>query len=67
MRELKEEYLEKWAKQHKRTWQEDQRILEKDVIPAWGRRKAKDIKRRDVITLIDSIVERGAPVERTEP
>lgn len=60
--ELKQEYLEKWAKQHKRTWQEDKRILEKDVIPAWGRRKAKDIKRRDVITLLDSIVERGAPI-----
>jgi integrase len=62
IRTLKEEYLEKWAKQHKRTWQEDERMLEKDVIPTWGRRKAKDIKRRDVIRLIDGIVERGAPI-----
>ena len=56
------EYLDKWAKPHKRTWQEDKRILEKDVIPAWGRRKAKNITRRDVIRLIDGIVDRGSPI-----
>ena len=62
VKDLKDEYLDKWAKPRKRTWQEDKRILEKDVIPTWGRRKAKSIKRRDVIRLIDSIVERGSPI-----
>jgi len=57
---LAAEYMSKWAKPNKRTWKEDERMLEKDVIPAWGRRKARDITRRDVITLIDRIVERGA-------
>ena len=62
--ELASEYLEKWAKPRKRerSWREDKRILEKDVLPIWGRRKAKDITRRDVIRLLDNIVDRGAPI-----
>jgi integrase len=59
---LADEYLEKWAKPRKRSWQVDKRILEKDVFPEWGRRKAKDITRRDVIRLLDNIVDRGAPI-----
>lgn len=60
---LVDEYLEKWAKPRKRSWKEDQRILEKDIIPAWGKRKAKDITRRDIITLLDRLVDRGAPIQ----
>jgi integrase len=60
---LVDEYLEKWAKPRKRSWREDQRILEKDIIPAWGKRKAKDIGRRDIITLLDKLVDRGAPIQ----
>jgi len=60
--ELVEEYITKWAKPRKRTWQEDQRILDKDIIPAWGKRKAKDVTRRDVIRLLDGLVDRGAPI-----
>jgi len=59
---LVDEYLEKWAKPRKRSWREDERILKKDVVSHWGRKKAKDIKRRDVILLLDKIVERGAPI-----
>lgn len=59
---LIDEYLEKWAKPRKRSWREDERILKKDVIPEWGQRKAKEITRRDVIQLLDGIVERGASI-----
>ena len=52
VKELCHEYIEKWAKPKKRSWKEDQRILEKDIIPAWGRRKAKSIQRRDVVLLL---------------
>ena len=61
--ELAEEYLDKWARARKRTAAEDERILRKDVLPAWGRRKAKEIRRRDVIVLLDGIVERGSPIQ----
>jgi integrase len=60
--ELAEVYLERWARPHKRSAAEDERILRKDVIPAWGRRKAKDIVRGDVIALLDNIVDRGSPI-----
>lgn len=60
--ELAEEYMEKWAKARKKSWKEDERMLNHDVISAWGRRKAKDITRRDVIILLDQIVERGSPI-----
>jgi integrase len=59
---LANEYLEKWAKARKRSWATDKRIIEKDVLPEWGRRKAQDITRRDVIRLLDNIVDRGAPI-----
>ena len=62
--ELIDSYIEKWAKPRKRSASEDERILEKDVRPAWGRRKAKDIVRRDVIALLDKIAEdRNAPIQ----
>ena len=60
--DLIEEYMEKWARPRKRSAYEDERILRKDVLPAWGKRKAREITRRDVITLLDGIVERGAPI-----
>jgi integrase len=62
VKQLGDEYLEKWAKPRKRSWEEDKRILDKDVLPRWKHRRAKDITRRDVITLLDSIVDRGAPI-----
>ena len=60
--QLVNEYIEKWAKPRKRTWEEDARMLSKDVVPPLGKRKAKDIKRRDIVLLIDEIVERGSPI-----
>jgi integrase len=59
---LADEYLEKWARPRKRSWREDARILVKDVLPEWRQRKAKDITRRDVIRLLDGIVDRGAGI-----
>jgi len=63
VRRLVEEYIEKYAKVRKRSWKEDERILNKDVIPRWGKRKARDITRRDIILLLDEIVERGASIQ----
>jgi integrase len=59
--DLVQEYIEKHAKRFKRSWAKDQAILNRDVIPAWGDRKAVDIVKRDVILLLEQIIERGAP------
>jgi integrase len=60
--DLVEEYLEKHARPNKRSAANDERVLKKEVVSVWGRRKAKDITRRDIITLLDSVVDRGSPV-----
>lgn len=60
--DLAEIYIESWAKPRKRSWAEDQRILNKDVLPSWKNRKAHSIRRRDVIALLDRIVDRGSPI-----
>ena len=60
--ELVERYLIEWARKKKRSADEDERQLRRDVIPAWGKRKAKDITRRDVRALLSKIVERGSPI-----
>jgi len=51
-------YMEKWARKRKRTWEEDQRNLKKDILPRWGNRKAKDIRKADVIALLEDIEKR---------
>ena len=54
-------YIEKHAKPNKKSWENDQQMLKRDVYPAWGSRKARSIRRRDIIDLLDKIFDRGAP------
>lgn len=58
---LAEDYLDKHAKVHKRSWRLDDGMLKSHVLPAWKDRSAKDIARRDVRQLIESVAQR-APV-----
>jgi hypothetical protein len=60
--ELAHRYLEDHAKKLKRTWEEDERVINRDLLPAWRNRKAADISRRDVKVLIQGIADRGAGV-----
>jgi len=61
VKKLAEEYIERHAMANKKSWQEDQRILEKEVYPAWGKKKAQDITKRHVNDLLDKVVDRGSP------
>ena len=60
---LVETFLAKWARPRKCSAAEDERILNKKMIPHWRIRIAKDVKRRDIIALLDDIVDRGAPIQ----
>ena len=55
-------YLERHAKRQKQSWREDERMLMKDVVPRIGHRKAREIRRREIIDLVEDIADRGAPV-----
>lgn len=59
--ELIEIYIERHAKATKRTWKEDERVLLKDVKPKLGHLKIGEVKRADVIDVLDGITDR-APV-----
>jgi integrase len=56
-------YLERYARPRKRSASEDERILRKDVLSGWRGRKVKDITRRDVVMLVNGVVDRGAPIQ----
>ncbi|KAA2236946.1 tyrosine-type recombinase/integrase [Salinarimonas soli] len=45
-----------------RTAEEVERLFRLHVLPAWGTRRIKDIGRRDVVDLLDGLVDRGTPV-----
>lgn len=60
--ELIDDYIRLHAVPKKKTAGEDERQLEKDVRPRWGKRKAKSITRKDVQILLDEIAARGAPI-----
>ncbi len=51
-------YIEQWAKVEKRSWKEDERQVEKILVPVWGKRDARTITRRDVRELLQSLVVR---------
>ena len=57
-------FIERHAKVHNRlsSWQETERLIARNILPAWGRRPITSIARRDVIELLDIVVDRDAPV-----
>jgi len=61
--ELVAAYLDRYARPRKRSAAEDERILRKDVLSRWSNFKAKDITRRDIVKLLNEIVDRGAPIQ----
>ena len=52
------DFLNRHAKV-KRTYPEIKRMLEREVVPRWRGRKVQDITRRDVIELLDALIDRG--------
>ena len=61
--ELAAEYIEKHAKAKKRSWRKDELAFERDLLPIWRHRKASSITRKEVVRVLDDIVERGAGIQ----
>lgn len=61
--ELARRYVERWAKVRKtpKGAREDERRVEYVLIPRWGTWKAADVRKRDVVELLDEYVDRGHP------
>ena len=58
------QFIERYAKANTResTWRETERLIDKNVLPVWKGRAVQSITRRDVIDLLDRVVDRGAAV-----
>jgi integrase len=58
-----ESVAREWLKRdqaEKRSLKEITRIVEKELIPAWGQCSIRDIRRHDILVLSDTIADRGA-------
>ncbi len=56
------EYMEHHAKIKKKSWKKDQRALDRDLLPRFQHRKANDIARHEIITMLRDIRDGGAPI-----
>jgi len=58
------EFIERHAKRNTRasSARETERFLNKEVLPKWGKKSIHDITKRDVLDLLDGIVDRGSPI-----
>jgi integrase len=48
-------YIERWARPNKRSWEGDQWMFGKYVLPYWQDRKLREITRADVIDLLERV------------
>jgi integrase len=61
--DLAKAYLDDYAKKEKKSWQQDERVINAELLPRWRQSKPADIKRDDVRAILNGIVKRGAPVQ----
>jgi integrase len=59
--ELTAEFISRHASQN-RTGAETARIFNREVLPYWGSWTVGEVRKRDVITLLDRVRERGSPI-----
>lgn len=56
------EFLTHYADKERRRPEQARYLLEANVVPVLGTKAAADVKKRDIVELLDGIVARGAPV-----
>jgi integrase len=62
MAEFTNQYMENYAKKHKKSWSEDLRRLEKNILPSLSNRKIQSITRNDILSIHNTMGAR-APYE----
>jgi integrase len=60
--ELAKEYIEHHAKPKKRSWAEDERQLESNLLPKWRNRPAAELAAEDLLGVLNAKLKAGAPV-----
>ncbi len=57
------DYLERQARPRKRTWRADAHKVNRIILPAWRGRAVSAVTRRDCRELLETIADRGAPIQ----
>lgn len=60
VRVIVEDFIRQHAKPRNRKWRENERVLDRELVAVFGERDIREIKRADVLELIDAAIERGA-------
>ena len=56
-------YIQRHARPKKRSWEADQQNLVREVYPVLGNARADQIKKVELVSLLNTIHDRGAPVQ----
>jgi integrase len=59
---LAQKYLDDYAKLNKKSWEEDERQLNADLLPKWKSRPTAEIKAEDLLAILNAKVRNGSPV-----
>ena len=63
LKQLAHRYIDEYARPNKRTWQKDRRLLDRNILPELGRKKAHLVSRAELRVELAKIKNRPAPVE----
>ncbi len=58
---LVDDFIEKYAKRQTKSWRQARGVFVRHVLPSWRDRPIESIARRDVIELLDGLVEKDMP------
>nr|WP_246423598.1 site-specific integrase [Roseospira goensis] len=54
-------FVERYAKGRNKSWAETERLLRKEALPLLKGKTIQEVQRRDIIEILDAIVDRGCP------
>jgi integrase len=60
--ELYREWMTRKVEKERKRPEQVRRYFTSEVLPQWEARRAREIRKRDVVLLLDAIVDRGSPV-----
>jgi hypothetical protein len=63
LQQLADRYVDEYARPKKRTWQKDRRLLDRNILPELGRKKAHLVRRSELRVELTKVKNRPAPVE----
>jgi len=56
------QYVERHLKRNTRRWHDVEQMLDRDVLPVLGNRLIRAVSKRELIEVVDAVVDRGSPV-----